>query len=85
MVRTTPVYRAEQAREHGPVFEQAIQAARRENAPPVVLLQLEKMRDNWAYDFSPKEALEKFLQQHGIQRVEEGTAGSLRPRQHQAA
>lgn len=85
VVRTTPVFRAEQAREYGPVFEQAIQAARRENAPPVVLLQLEKMRDNWAYDFSPKEALEKFLQQHGIQRVEERTAGGPPAQQHRAA
>lgn len=85
VVRTTPVYRAEQAREHGPVFEQAIQAARRENAAPVVLLQLEKMRDNWAYDFSPKEALEKFLHQHGIQRVEEGTAPGPPAQQSRAA
>ena len=85
IVRTTPVYRAEQAREHGPVFEQAIQAARRENAAPVVLLQLEKMRDNWAYDFSPKEALEKFLRQHGITRVEERAAGRPAAQQSRAA
>jgi hypothetical protein len=85
VVRTTPVYREEQAREHGPIFEKAIQAALREKAPPVVLIQLEKMRDNWAYDFSPKEALEKLLHQHGITRVEERVAGEATAKPSKAA
>jgi len=67
IVRSTAVYHVEKAREHDGIFDQAIRAARREKAPDVLVGTLEKMRDNWAYDSSPKEALEKLL---GAYRVE---------------
>lgn len=68
IVRSTPVYHVEKARGHDDVFEQAIRAARREKASEVLLSTLEKMRDNWAYDSSPKEALEKLLQAYGVEK-----------------
>ncbi len=70
IVRTTPVFNVQKAREHDGVFEQAIRAAKRESAPAVVVASLEKMRANWAYDYSPKEALEKVLKQHHIEKQE---------------
>jgi len=66
IVRSTPVFNAEKSREHDSVFEDAISAARREQASDTVLNSLEVMKNQWAYDFSPKEALEKLLAQHGI-------------------
>jgi len=66
IVRSTPVYHEEKARAYGEVFEQAIEAAKREQADPVVVESLERMRDNWAYDHSPREALEKVLQHSHI-------------------
>jgi len=68
IVRSTPVYHVDKARQHEAVFEQAIRAARREEAPEVLLTTLEKMRDNWAYDSSPKEALEKLLKAYGVEK-----------------
>jgi len=68
IVRSTPVYHIEKAREHDGVFDQAISAAKRENAPPILIETLEKMKINWAYDYSPQEALEKMLKQHGIRK-----------------
>ena len=68
IVRSTPVYHVEKAREHDDVFEQAIRAARREEAPEVLFSTLERMRDNWAYDHSPKEALEKVLKAYGVEK-----------------
>jgi len=66
IVRSTPVFNAEKSRDHDGVFEDAISAARREQAPETLLNALEVMKSQWAYDFSPKEALEKLLAQHGI-------------------
>jgi len=66
IVRTTPIYDVQKARGHEDAFEQAISAANREGASPVLIASLEKMRDNWAYDYSPKEALEKVLRSHNI-------------------
>jgi len=68
IVRTTPIYDVQKARGHEGTFEQAISAAKREDASPVLIASLEKMRDNWAYDYSPKEALEKVLRSHHIER-----------------
>ncbi len=68
IVRTTPIYDVQKARGHGDTFEQAISAAKREGAQPVLIASLEKMRDNWAYDYSPREALEKVLKSHHVQR-----------------
>ena len=68
IVRSTPVFHEETAREHDSIFEQAILAARREEASEILISALEKMRDNWAYDYSPKEALEKILKEHGIEK-----------------
>jgi len=66
IVRSTPVFNAEKSREHEGVFEDAISAARREQAPDTLLNALDVMKNEWAYDFSPKEALEKLLVQHKI-------------------
>ncbi len=66
IVRSTPVYHVEKAREHDAIFEEASSAARREQAPDTLLNALEVMKNQWAYDFSPKEALEKLLAQHNI-------------------
>lgn len=68
IVRTTPVYHLEKAREYDEVFDQAINAAQRENASAVLIETLEKMKANWAYDYSPQEALEKILKGHGIRK-----------------
>ncbi len=68
VVRSTPVYHVEKAREHDDIFEQAIRAARREKAPEILISTLERMCDNWAYDSSPKEALEKLLKAYGIEK-----------------
>lgn len=68
IVRTTPVFHKEKAGEHGSIFEQAISAARREKAPDRFIHTLVTMKDNWAYDFSPQEALEKLLAQHNIRK-----------------
>lgn len=66
IVRSTPVYHVEKAREHDAIFEEASNAARREQATDILLNALEVMKSHWAYDFSPKEALEKLLAQHNI-------------------
>ncbi len=66
IVRSTPVYHVEKAREHDAIFEEAIGAARREQASDTLVNALEVMKSHWAYDFSPKEALEKLLAQHNI-------------------
>jgi len=66
IVRSTPVYHVEKARGYDAVFEEAVSAARREQAPDTLLNTLGVMKDHWAYDFSPKEALEKLLAQHNI-------------------
>ena len=66
IVRSTPVFNVDKASEYGGVFEDAISAARREQAPDVLLNTLQVMKSHWAYDFSPKEALEKLLAQHDI-------------------
>ena len=66
IVRSTPVFNVEKSREHEGVFDDALSAARREQAPDTLLNALEVMKNHWAYDFSPKEALEKLLAQHGI-------------------
>ena len=68
IVRTTPVYHLEKAREYDGVFDQAVNAAQRENASDVLIETLEKMKANWAYDYSPQEALEKILKGHGIRK-----------------
>lgn len=66
VVRSTPVFHVEKARQHDEVFEQALDAARREKAPKILLTTLEAMRDYWAYDYSPEEALGKVLKEYGI-------------------
>jgi len=68
IVRTTSVYHLEKAREYDGVFDQAINAAQRENALAVLIETLEKMKANWAYDYSPQEALEKILKGYGIRK-----------------
>ncbi len=68
IVRTTPIYDVQKARGHEGTFEQAISAAKREDASPVLIASLEKMRDNWAYDYSPREALEKVLKSQHVER-----------------
>ena len=68
IVRTTPVFHKEKAGEHDRIFEQAISAARREKAPDRFIHTLVTMKENWAYDFSPQEALEKLLAQHNIRK-----------------
>jgi len=66
IVRSTPVFNVEKARGYDAIFEEAISAATREEAPQTLLIALEVMKSQWAYDFSPKEALEKLLAQHEI-------------------
>lgn len=66
VVRSTPVFHVEKARQYDEVFEQALDAARREKASEVLLTTLEAMRDHWAYDHSPEEALGKVLKEYGI-------------------
>jgi len=66
IVRTTPVFSAEKARGYDGVFEEAVSAATREQAPDALLNTLQAMKSHWAYDFSPKEALGKLLAQHNI-------------------
>lgn len=68
IVRTTPVYHLEKAEEHDGVFDQAISAAQREKPSAILIETLEKMKANWAYDYSPQEALEKILKGHGIKK-----------------
>lgn len=66
VVRSTPVFHVEKARQHDEVFEQALDAARRGEGPEILLKTLEAMRDNWAYDYSPEEVLGKVLKEYGI-------------------
>ncbi len=66
IVRSTPVFNAEKASEYDGIFEDAVSAARREQAPDALLNTLQVMKSHWAYDFSPNEALEKLLAQHDI-------------------
>ena len=66
IVRSTPVFHVEKAQEHDSIFEEAMSAARREQASDTLLDSLQAMKSHWAYDFSPKEVLEKLLAQHKI-------------------
>ena len=66
IIRSTPVFNVDKASEYGGIFEDAVSAARREQAPDALLNTLQVMKSHWAYDFSPKEALEKLLAQHNI-------------------
>jgi len=54
------------AREFGGIFDRALKTAESLKAPPHVLAKIENMRTNWAYAYSPHEALQILFDTYGL-------------------
>ncbi|MFQ6060728.1 MAG: circadian clock protein KaiC, partial [Thermoplasmata archaeon] len=48
------------------IFDKALSTAESKQAPKYLISKIEKMRDNWDYDYSPEEALQIVFESYGI-------------------